>query len=358
VAIRAVLQRLARREDLQREQVTDVFTEIMSGECDPAQIGGLLVGLAAKGETIEEIVGAALAMRRAVVPVRVDRAPLLDTCGTGGSGVPRLNVSTAVALAAAACGVAVAKHGNRAASSRSGSADVLEALGVALDAPPQRVARCIEDLGVGFLFAAQLHPAMKHAMGVRRALGIRTIFNLLGPLTNPAGATRQLLGVFDPAWCDALARALGALGSERVLVVHGFLAGASAPGGPAGIDDLSPEGESLVVESRRGRVEHRILTPEDAGLPRVPLAEIAGGDPSHNAEALRRLLDGEAGPYRVAVQYSGAAALLAAGEHDFDALPELARRIGRALDDGSARAVLVELVRRSRADARPERSHE
>jgi anthranilate phosphoribosyltransferase len=245
--------------------------------------------------------------------------------------------------------VAVAKHGNRAATSRSGSADVLEALGVAIDAPPETVAHCIDEVGVGFLFAAKLHPAMKHAMGPRRALGVRTIFNVLGPLTNPAGATRQLVGVFDPRRCEPLARALGALGSERVLVVHGFRAGVSASVDAApGIDDLSPEGESLVVELSDGEVKPHVLRPEMAGLPMVALSEISGGEPAENAAALRRLLDGEPGPYRTAVQYSGAAALWAAQGGSVEDLPGHANRIAKALDDGAARQVLVELVQHSR----------
>lgn len=349
VAMREALRTVAAGLDLQRDPVRDVFREIMAGVCDPAQVGGLLVGLAAKGETMDEIVGAATAMREAVTPVQTTRRPLLDTCGTGGSGIPRLNVSTAVALVAAACGVAVAKHGNRAASSRSGSADVLKRLDVAIDARPEVVAKCIDEVGVGFLFAAKLHPAMKHAMGPRRALGIRTIFNLLGPLTNPAGATRQLLGVFDPRRCDSIARALGALGSERVLVVHGFRSGVSAsPDAPAGIDDLSPEGESLVVELHGGQVRSHVLTPEAAGLPNVALAEISGGEPEDNAAALRRLLDGEPGPYRTVVQYSGAAALWAAGEGSLQDLPAYAKQVAEVLDRGAARQVLVQLVRTSR----------
>ncbi len=339
---------LARGETLSRGDVTRVFREIMSGTCAPAQIGALLMGLAVRGETMDEIVGAATAMREAVVPVSTDRQPLLDTCGTGGSGVPRRNVSTAVALVAAACGVAVAKHGNRGASSPTGSADVLERLGVDIAASPETVGSCIDEVGVGFLFARSLHPAMKHAAGPRRALGVRTIFNLLGPLTNPAGATRQLLGVFDPRRGRDLARALGALGSERVLVVHGFRAGiTAAPDAAAGIDDVSPEGETLVAEWRAGTLETWTLVPEMVGLPRVPLADIAGEDPAGNAAAMQRLFDGESGAYRVAVQLSGAAALLAAGEGNSADLPKYATRIGQALDDGSARRVLARLVARS-----------
>ncbi len=351
-AMRAGLACLAASRPLGRAAVEAIFDEIMTGVCDDAQIGALLMGLAIAGETPEQITGAAAAMRRAVVPIETRHAEVLDTCGTGGSGIPRRNVSTAVALVVAACGVPVAKHGNRGASSPSGSADVLEALGVNVAASPQQVRACLDEVGVGFLFAPTLHPAMKYAMGPRRALGVRTLFNLLGPLTNPAAATRQLLGVFDPRRCEDVAQALGALGSRRVLVVHGFLAGVPAkPDSPAGIDDMSPDGESLVVQWHDGHRSTHVLTPEDAGLPRHPLSDIAGGTPEQNAAALAELVDGAPGGYRVAVQYSGALALMAAGQGDLSTLPEHARTIGRALDDGSVRRTLDALVARSHAPA-------
>ncbi|MEM7155129.1 MAG: anthranilate phosphoribosyltransferase [Myxococcota bacterium] len=351
-AMRAGLAKLAAAQTLGRQEIETIFDEIMVGACDPAQIGGLLMGLAIRGETTEQIAGAAAAMRRAVHRIASRHTDLLDTCGTGGSGIPRRNVSTAVALAVAACGVPVAKHGNRAASSRSGSADVLEALGLNIEATPAQVQRCLDEVGVGFLFAARLHPAMKHAMGPRRALGVRTLFNLLGPLTNPAGANRQLLGVFDPARCEDVARALGALGSRHVMVVHGFRAGHEAsPRSPRGIDDLSPEGESLVVQWRDGQLETLVLRPQDAGLPAHSFEDIAGGSAAENADALRRLVDGEPSAYRVAVQYSGAVALVAAGHGELSALPELAETIGRAIDEGKVRAVLDDLVRVSHEPA-------
>lgn len=351
-SMRAGLAAVAAGRPLGREAIESIFDEIMTGACDPAQIGALLMGLAIRGETTEQIAGAAAAMRRAVRRIETRHAEVLDTCGTGGSGIPRRNVSTAVAIVVAACGVPVAKHGNRAASSRSGSADVLEALGVNVEASPEQVGRCLDELGVGFLFAPRLHPAMKHAMGPRRALGVRTLFNLIGPLTNPAGATRQLLGVFDPRRCEDVARALGALGSRRVLVVHGFREGVSAaPDSPAGIDDLSPEGESLVVQWHDGVVQHHVVRPEDAGLPRTPLSGIAGGSPEENADALRRLLDGEPSPYRTAVQMSGAMALVAAGRGDLHDLPRLATSIAETIDSGEARRMLDALVRRSHAPA-------
>lgn len=348
-AIRQGLARLVRDEAIGRAQAVEIFREIVRGSADPAQIGALLVGLAIRGETAEVIAGAVAAMREAVIRVPC-RADAIDTCGTGGSGIARRNVSTAVALAVAACGVPVAKHGNRGISSPSGSADVLAQLGVDISAGPEAVARCVDRVGVGFLFAPGLHPAMKHAAAPRRALGLRTLFNLIGPMTNPAGVRRQVIGVFDPRRCAAMAAALGDLGGARVFVVHGFLAGhAAAEGGPPGIDDLSPEGESLVVEWRRGELRTHVLRPEHAGLSAAPVRGLAGEDPAGNAAALRRLLDGETGPYRTSVQYSGALALLVAGEGEFAELPALAARIGAALDDGSARRVLAELVACSRA---------
>jgi len=343
-AMRAGLRTLARGHHLSTASAAAIFREIMAGTCDPAQIGALLMGLAIKGETMGEISGAAEAMREASTRVPTARSPVIDVCGTGGSGVPRRNVSTATALAVAACGVAVAKHGNRAASSRSGSADVLETLGVDISAPPERVGRCIDELGVGFLFARSLHPAMGHAAPVRRALGVRTVFNLLGPLTNPARVRRQVLGVFDPARCFDLAHALGTLGSERVFVVHGFRVGVEAsPRSPAGIDDLSPEGPSLVVEWDGEQLIEHVLTRADAGLDEQPLHDLAGGDPRANAGALERVLAGERGAYRDAVIHAGALALVVAGDEPLSTLPDQAARIAAVLDDGSAAQVLARL---------------
>ena len=350
--MRAGLRALARGHHLSTAAAAAIFREIMAGACEPAQIGGMLMGLALKGETMGEISGAAEAMREASTAVPCSRAPLIDVCGTGGSGIPRRNVSTATALVVAACGVGVAKHGNRAASSRSGSADVLEALGVDITASPETVARCIDELGVGFLFARSLHPAMKHAAPVRRVLGVRTIFNLLGPLTNPARVRRQVLGVYDPARCHDLARALGTLGSERVFVVHGFRAGVEpGPGAPAGIDDLSPEGASLVVEWHRGELHEHVLGRAEFGLPEQPLSELAGADPEANATALRALLAGARGAYRDAVLHAGALALLVAGDEPLSTLERHAARIASAIDDGSAAKVLEDLVELSHQPA-------
>ena len=339
------LARVARGDDLGADLCASIFRKLMAGEATPGQIGGLLTGLAQKGETTEEIGGAARAMREAALVVPTTRERVIDCCGTGGSGIPRRNVSTAVAIAAAACGGAVAKHGNRAASSRSGSADVLESLGVNIEASPEVVGRSIDDLGVGFLFARALHPAMRHAGPVRRELGFRTIFNLLGPLCNPARVKRQLMGVFDPSRLEDIARALQALGGERAFVVHGFRAGIE-PGAaaPPGIDDLSPEGISWVFEMRGEQIIERRLTPADAGLPEHPLADLAGGEPEENAQAMRELFDGAEGAYRTSVQYAGALALLAGSEDELDSLPAKAEQIGEALSSGAAKDVLARLV--------------
>jgi anthranilate phosphoribosyltransferase len=317
----------------------------MAGEASPAQIGALLMGLAQKGETTEEIEGAAAAMREAALLVETSRERVIDCCGTGGSGIPRRNVSTAVAIAVAACGGAVAKHGNRAASSRSGSADVLEALGVNIEASPETVGRCIDELGVGFLFARALHPAMRHAGPVRRDLGFRTIFNLLGPLCNPAKVDRQLMGVFDPTRIEDIARALRGLGSKRAFVVHGFAEGvepglASAPG----IDDLSPDGVSWAFEVRGDAIMEHHLRPGDAGVEVHRLSDLSGGDPLQNAEAMRELFAGAPGAYRESVRYAGALALLAASDDEIDSLPEKAKLIGEVLSNGRAAGVLARLV--------------
>jgi anthranilate phosphoribosyltransferase len=304
-----------------------------------------------------EIRGAAAAMREAAVSIPTRHARAIDTCGTGGSGIPRRNVSTAAAIAVAACGQAVAKHGNRAASSRSGSADVLEALGVDISASAERVAKSLDEVGVGFLFARQLHPAMWHAGPVRAALGVRTLFNLLGPLCNPARVRRQVMGCYDPARLEPLAEALGGLGSERVFIVHGYRRGdAPSEGGSGrpGLDDLSPEGVSLVVEWREGGLRQHHLQPEDAGLEPFALAQLTGGDAEENAAAMRRVLAGSRdaadAAYRQAVQYAGGLALLVGDDEGLSALPGLCARVGEVLDDGRAAGVLQRLVAYSRGE--------
>jgi anthranilate phosphoribosyltransferase len=276
---------------------------VMRGEADPAQIAGLLVALRAKGETVDELVGAARAMRAHVVVVRPSRDDLVDTAGTGGDGSGTFNISTTAALVAAACGCAVAKHGNRAASSRSGSADVLEALGVPIALTAEQAAEMIDRHGFGYLHAPAHHPAMRHAGPVRRSLGVRTVFNLLGPLTNPAGARRQLIGVYAAQWVEPMAHALAALGCEHGLVVHG----------QPGIDELSPCGATTVATVRNGSVVLSELDARELGVPLCALSDLAGGEPSRNAEISLAVLGGAPGPASDATALNAAAALVVAG---------------------------------------------
>ena len=276
---------------------------VMRGEADPAQIAGLLVALRAKGETVDELVGAARAMRAHVVAVRPLREDLVDTAGTGGDGSGTFNISTTAALVAAACGCAVAKHGNRAASSRSGSADMLEALGVPIALSPEQAAEMIDRYGFGYLHAPAHHPAMRHAGPVRRSLGVRTVFNLLGPLTNPAGARRQLIGVYARQWVEPMAHALAQLGCEYGMVVHG----------QPGIDELSPCGATTMATVRDGAVTLSELDARELGVELCTLADLAGGDPQRNAEISLAVLGGEPGPAADATALNAAATLLVAG---------------------------------------------
>ncbi len=331
-ALRPILALLAGGARLTAEQTEAAFDAIMEGAATPSQIGGLLMAMRVRGETVEEIVGAARAMRGRMLRVRAPDGAI-DTCGTGGDGAQTLNISTAVALVAAGCGVPVAKHGNRALSSKSGAADVLEALGVNVDAAPDAMARAFEEAGVAFLFAPQHHGATRHAGPARRELGTRTIFNLLGPLSNPAGTRRQLLGVFAPQWLVPFAEVLRVLGSERAWIVHGH----------DGLDELTTTTRSSVAELRNGEIREFEVAPEQLGIARATLDDLRGGDATHNAAALRALLDGEAGPYRDIVVFNAAAALVVAGRADGLAPgAELARR---AIDSGAAAARLEALVR-------------
>ena len=323
--------------DLTREQARDAMREIMSGEATQAQIAGFLVALRAKGETADEIAGCAEAMREHVLRVNPKRDDLVDIVGTGGDGANTYNISTAAALVAAGAGAAIAKHGNRAASSASGSADVLEALGFRLELPPERIERSIDELGFGFLFAQAHHPAMKHAAPVRRELATRTVFNVLGPLTNPAGARALMLGVYSPALTRTLAEALVQLGAERAYVVHGA----------GGIDELSPCGPNLVCEVENGSVREYELDPLDLGVERCDPDELRGGDPASNAAALRAVLAGADGGHRSAVVLNAAGGIAAAGHaEDLREGIALARA---AIDSGAAAARLDELVDFSRA---------
>lgn len=334
--LQEALGRVLDGERLSAEMARGAFETIMDGSASPARLGAFLAALRVRGETVTEIAAFARVMRERAAPMRVDRWPLLDTCGTGGDGSGTFNISTITAIVVAASGVAVAKHGNHGVSSRCGSADLLLALGVRVDAPLETVERTLREVGLGFLFAPSLHGAMRHAAAVRRELGARTVFNLLGPLTNPAGARRQLLGVYDPARLEGLAQVLRELGSERAMVVHGD-----------GLDEVALHGATRVAELRDGQVRTYTLTPEDAGLRRAPLEAIMGGDVGRNVAIARAILEGETGPARDIVLLNSAAALRVAGEAED--LRDGAARAARAIDSGAAKRVLQEL--RDRAPA-------
>jgi anthranilate phosphoribosyltransferase len=306
---------------------------IMTGQATPAQIGAYLVGLRMKGESVEEITGSARAMRAQASQIHcsINGDPLLDTAGTGGDGAHTFNISTAAAFVLAGAGRKVAKHGNRAASSRCGSADVLGALGIDIELGPEQVARCIEQVGIGFMFAPKFHPAMKHAIGPRRELGQRTIFNLLGPLTNPAGATHQLIGVYDGELTHSLAEVLGELGGKAAFVVHGY----------GGLDELTTSGPNRVSHLSHGKVETFILDASDFGLRRVNSGELQGGEPALNARMLHDLLSGQDDTPRRDVILLNAAAAMATQDGDFSTALTLARQ---SLDSGAALEKLDALV--------------
>jgi anthranilate phosphoribosyltransferase len=335
--IQAVISKLLDGSHLARAEARAVMDEIMRGEATPAQIGGFLIALRAKGETPDEITGCAEAMRDHVLAVRPRRDDLVDTAGTGGDGEHTINISTAAALVAAAAGAAVAKHGNRAVSSACGSADVLEALGFTLELEPQRIAKSIDKLGFGFLFAPSHHPAMRHAAAVRKELATRTVFNVLGPLTNPAGARAQVIGVYSPELVRTIAEVLARLGTSRAYVVHG--------GG--GIDELSPVGPNLVAEVVDGQVLERRLDPEaELGIPRCSVDELRGGSPAENAEAIREVFAGKNGGRRDAILLNAAGAIAASGHAaDLREGLEVARR---TIDSGAAGERLELLVAFSR----------
>jgi anthranilate phosphoribosyltransferase len=328
---------LLENRSLDRARAREVMGEIMRGEATPAQIGAYLVALRVKGETPDEIAAAAEAMREHVLPVRPERDDLVDTAGTGGDGAATINISTAAAIVAAAAGAGVAKHGNRAVSSACGSADVLEALGFSLEQPPDRIARSIDELGFGFMFAPSHHPAMRHAAPVRRELATRTVFNVLGPLTNPAGARAQVIGVYDEALVEPIAQVLAQLGARRAFVVHGA----------HGIDELSPAGPNRVCEVVAGEVRRRVVEPLELGLPRCDPGELRGGAPAENAQAIRDVFAGADGGRRDAILLIAAGAIAAAGHAaDLSEGLELARE---AVASGAAGERLEELARFSRA---------
>jgi anthranilate phosphoribosyltransferase len=334
---------LADRRDLSRTEAAAAMEAIMSGAATAAQIAAFLMALRMKGETVEELIGFAQVMRQKAVQVRAraasvaaltgtDREMLIDTCGTGGDAAGTFNVSTATAFVVAGAGLRVAKHGNRSVSSLCGSADVVEALGINLELAPEHVTRCIEEVGIGFLYAPLLHTAMKHVMPARREMGIRTVFNMLGPLTNPAAANAQVIGVYAAALTEPLARVLAELGTSRAFVVHGA----------DGLDEISNTGESRLSEVREGTVRTFTVRPEDFGLSRASIGDLKGGDREQNASIIRSLLAGATGPKRDIVLMNASAALVAGGR-----ARELKEGVGlaaRSIDEGAARAKLDALI--------------
>lgn len=334
--LKPFIAKAAMGESLTREEAREAFNILMSGEATPSQIGGLLMALRVRGETVDEITGAVETMRDKML--RVDApAGALDIVGTGGDGSGSFNISTCAAIVAAGAGLKIAKHGNRALSSRSGAADTLAALGVKLDISAEAISRCITEAGVGFMFAPQHHAAMKHVGPSRTELGTRTIFNLLGPLSNPASVKRQITGVFAKTWLEPLAQVLANLGSERVWVTHG----------EGGLDEITPCGTTWVSELNNGKITNFEITPESAGLVRSNSADLKGGDAAHNADALKAVLSGAKNAYRDAAVMTAGAALLVAGQADD--LRDGVAQAQAAIDSGKAGQALANLVAVSNA---------
>ena len=331
------LKKLVDRKNLTQAEATEAFDLIMAGEATPAQLGAFLIALRMKGETVEEIAGGASSMRRHAVFINVPGRSVVDTCGTGGDGLNTFNISTTAAFIVAGAGVAVAKHGNRAMTSKCGSADVLAALGVNIEAAPDVVEECVREAGIGFLFAPKLHPAMKHAMGPRRELGVRTIFNMLGPLTNPAGAKGQLVGVFSPELTEPFANVLRLLGSRRAFVVHGH----------DGMDEITTTITTRVSELNEGKVRTYELIPVEFVGSYAGTSELAGGEPNDNAAICRGVLEGRKGPCRDIACINAAAAIVAGGAAKH--LKEGWALAQESVDNGKAAAALQRLVEISTA---------
>jgi len=338
--LKPYIQKVINHQNLEIEEAETAMGIIMDGQATDAQIGSYLTGLRMKGETVEEITGCARSMREhaAPVPLKTKAEILLDIVGTGGDGAHTFNISTVAAFMIAGAGRKVAKHGNRAASSKCGSADVLAELGVNLDLTPEQVGQCIDEVGIGFLFAPKFHPAMKHAIGPRREMGQRTIFNILGPLTNPAGATHQLIGVFDPDLTQPMAEVLGELGGKAALVVHGH----------GGLDELTTDGPNRVSHLKDGRVKTYELDASNFGLRRATLDDLRGGDPEKNAQMMRDILSGKDNSPRKDVVIFNAAAALAAEDGDFSSALS---KVQQALESGKALNKLDQLIERSQAFA-------
>jgi anthranilate phosphoribosyltransferase len=333
---RALIGKVATGSTLTREEAAHAFDKMMSGEATPAQMGAFLMALRLRGETVEEITGAVSTMRAKMLTV-VAPKDAIDVVGTGGDATGSYNISTCAAFIVAGAGVPVAKHGNRALSSKSGAADVLAALGVRIELAPEEISRCIKEVGIGFMFAPAHHPAMKHVGPTRVELGTRTIFNLLGPLSNPAGVKRQMVGVFARPWIEPLANVLGALGSERAIVVHGS----------DGLDEITTSGPTYVAELSDGKVKTYEIKPEDVGLKRAKPEELRGGDAMHNAEALRGVLAGKPGAFRDVALLNAAAALLVADKAK--SLKEGLELAAKSVDTGAARKRLERLIEISNA---------
>jgi anthranilate phosphoribosyltransferase len=331
--IQGFLKKIVQRQDLSEEEMSQMMTEIMSGNATEAQIGAVMAGLATKGETFAELAGAARAMRRKATRIHVPAATVVDTCGTGGDGAHTFNISTTAAFVVAGAGVTVAKHGNRSVSSRCGSADLLEALGVRLDVQPEVVEEAVQNIGIGFLFAPLYHGAMRHAAKPRKEVGFRSIFNMLGPLTNPAGANCQLLGVFALPLTEMFAQALRLLGARRAFVVHGH----------DGLDEVSVCAPTRVAELKDGIIRTYDLTPEQLLGGRAEPEALAGGDPADNAVITKRVLAGEKGPQRDVVVVNAALALVAAGAAED--IPGGIRLAEAVIDQGAATAKLEALIR-------------
>ena len=335
--IKEALSKIVSREDLTSIEAREVMREIMLGQATPAQIGAFLTALRMKGETVDEIAGCAQAMRESAIKVEPKREALVDTCGTGGDGKGTFNISTTVAFVAAGAGLAVAKHGNRSVSSRCGSADLLQTLGVNIELSAEQIAQCIDEVGIGFLFAPRLHPAMKYALGPRQEIGLRTLFNILGPLCNPAQVKRQLLGVYHSDLTELMAKVLHALGAEHAFVVHGA----------DGLDELSVTGTNKVSRLSNGHIETFYLDPKELGLPRASLRELAGGTIEDNVTITQALLKGEKGPRRNVVLLNTSAVLIAGGKAaNFSEGLVLAVE---AIDSGRAERKLQQLIEFSRS---------
>ena len=335
--IKEALSKIVSRNDLTMAEAREVMREIMKGEATQAQIGAFLTALRMKGETADEIAGCALTMRESAIAVKPKSNQLVDTCGTGGDGKGTFNISTTVAFVAAGAGLAVAKHGNRSVSSRCGSADLLQALGVNLELTQEQVAQCIDEVGIGFLFAPKLHPAMKYALGPRQEIGLRTIFNILGPLSNPAQAKRQLLGVYNSDLTELIAEVLRTLGAEHAFVVHGA----------DGLDELSVTGQNKISRLYDGYIETYYLDPQDLGLPRARLSDLAGGSVEENAAITKALLAGKDGPKRDVILLNAAAVLIAGGKAS--SFSEGLGLAAEAIDNGSAQRKLHQLIEFSRS---------